>query len=98
MAFSGDLGMEIDLAAVPVGEAMIRNDSLLFSESNSRFLVEVHPDRDEEFRRAVEDVPHARVGRVTEKGRFLVRGARGESVVDLEIDALRQAWQAPFRW
>ncbi|MDD5154803.1 MAG: AIR synthase-related protein, partial [Desulfovibrionales bacterium] len=47
-AFSGGLGMKIDLAAVP-GEDIKRDDFLLFSESQSRFVVTVHPDREEAF-------------------------------------------------
>ena len=40
MAFAGGYGLEIDLGKVP-GKDLIRNDTVLFSESNSRFLIEV---------------------------------------------------------
>ena len=40
MAFAGGYGLEIDLSKVP-GKELTRNDFVLFSESNSRFLIEV---------------------------------------------------------
>ena len=40
MAFAGGYGLEIDLGKVPRKE-LERNDFVLFSESNSRFLLEV---------------------------------------------------------
>ena len=42
-AFAGGLGLEIDLGAVPA-EGITRNDALLFSESQSRFVVTVSPE------------------------------------------------------
>ena len=40
MAFAGGYGLELDLAKVPSKE-LTRSDFVLFSESNSRFLIEV---------------------------------------------------------
>ena len=42
-AFAGALGMEVDLRKVP-SSGVDRNDFLLFSESQSRFVVTVHPE------------------------------------------------------
>ena len=39
MAFAGGLGAVVSLKDVPLGEPMGRDDLVLFSESNSRFLV-----------------------------------------------------------
>jgi len=49
MSFSGEKGAEIDLSKVPLGESIERNDFILFSESNSRFIVEVKPQYQERF-------------------------------------------------
>ncbi len=43
MAFAGGLGATIYLKSVPRTGPIYRNDYILFSESNSRFLVEVAP-------------------------------------------------------
>jgi len=49
MSFSSGYGMALHLENVPRTEKMSRNDFLLFSESNSRFLVEVPQKRREDF-------------------------------------------------
>ncbi|MBN1851267.1 MAG: hypothetical protein JW829_01030, partial [Pirellulales bacterium] len=65
MCFAGGYGAEIDLAAVPHPEDAGHTIVLLFSESNSRFLCEVPPDRADAFEKRLADIPHARVGYVT---------------------------------
>ena len=55
----GGFGVRIDPAQAPVGEAIERTDVVLFSESPSRFLLEVAPDTDLQL-----DVPHAAIGEV----------------------------------
>jgi phosphoribosylformylglycinamidine synthase II len=91
MAFAGGFGLELDLKAVPSKQAA-RNDFLLFSESNSRFLIEVAPqDRD-----GFEDLMRnsvAQIGEVTEAERLRVHGLNGGLIVDAELSKLRAAWK-----
>ncbi|MBI3272626.1 MAG: phosphoribosylformylglycinamidine synthase [Planctomycetes bacterium] len=49
MAFAGDQGLEMELASVPSAVDAQRDDILLFSESNTRFLVEVSPESQKAF-------------------------------------------------
>ncbi|MBI5365925.1 MAG: hypothetical protein HZA54_02710, partial [Planctomycetes bacterium] len=49
MAFAGGLGLEVELSLVPAPMDAHRDDILLFSESNTRFLVEVAGERQREF-------------------------------------------------
>ena len=53
MAFASGLGLEINLQMVPVKD-VARNDFVLFSESNSRFLIEVAQRGQRRLRRAYE--------------------------------------------
>jgi len=64
MAIAGRLGLDLDPARAPVTEPLSEAE-LLFSESPSRFLVEVDPDHEAEFAALFEGLPVARVGRVT---------------------------------
>ena len=64
MAIGGKLGVRIDLDAVP-GAAGLRPEQVLFSESQSRFLLEVPPDRLADLQANLRDVPFAVVGQVT---------------------------------
>ncbi|RJS90473.1 phosphoribosylformylglycinamidine synthase subunit PurL [Candidatus Bathyarchaeota archaeon] len=96
MAFSGGLGLEVDLGAVRVSSPM-RDDLLLFSESNSRFLVEVSPDNASEFERVMEGVIFSRVGRVLEERRVRFYGSAGRLVVDASLSDLLEAWRSTLR-
>jgi phosphoribosylformylglycinamidine synthase II len=98
MAFAGGLGMTVDLKKVPLGENIDRDDFILFSESNTRFIAEVAPDKQKAFEAALAGVRYAEVGRVTDDGTFEVRGLGGGTVLSAGIDELKEAWQKPLRW
>lgn len=53
MAFAGGLGMQLSLMNVPRDADIQTDDVLLFSESNSRFIVEVTPEKQEAFERCM---------------------------------------------
>jgi phosphoribosylformylglycinamidine synthase len=92
MAFSGGYGVEIDLARVPVRD-IIRNDFILFSESNGRFLVEVSEKSREEFESIMRGTPYGLIGIVTQSQHFCIRGLKGETVIDVSIRELMQSWK-----
>ncbi|MFC2008980.1 phosphoribosylformylglycinamidine synthase subunit PurL, partial [Chloroflexota bacterium] len=98
MAFAGNLGMSLDLGKVPLGEEICRDDVVLFSESNSRFLVEVPEANTREFEAALADVRCARIGTVTATQVLSVAGIDGASVIDTDIQTLRDAWTRPLDW
>ncbi len=85
-ALGGDLGAEIDLAAVPQ-DGKLSADALLFSESNSRFIVTCAPERAAELEAVFTGQACARVGVVG--GTRLKLGA----VVEAELPALRKAFK-----
>jgi phosphoribosylformylglycinamidine synthase len=98
MAFAGGLGMTLELDKVPLGEPIARNDSILLSESNTRFLVEVAPGDSQRFEQAMSGAEFAAIGRVTKSDRFEVYGINGERVVSVPLAELKEAWQKPLRW
>jgi len=98
MAFAGGLGMVIHLGQVPLGEAMNRDDYVLFSESNTRFLVEIAPEDRHQFEGMMDGVDFAAIGQVTNKERLEAYGLNGEIVLSASIAELKEAWQRPLRW
>jgi phosphoribosylformylglycinamidine synthase len=98
MALAGGLGMVIHLGQVPLGEAMNRDDYVLFSESNTRFLVEVAPEDRQQFEVMMTGIDFAVIGQVTSKGRLEVYGLNKEIVLSALITELKEAWQRPLRW
>ncbi len=98
MAFSGNLGMDLFLKEVPYKGNFPKNDFILFSESNSRFLVEVPKSKQKAFERALGGASFGLIGCVNNTNDFNVYGLDGEFCIQASIDNLKQAWQAPLKW
>ncbi|MFH5804082.1 phosphoribosylformylglycinamidine synthase subunit PurL, partial [Alienimonas sp. DA493] len=95
MAFAGGLGAELSVADLTSGDAGLSAAAALFSESNTRFLVEVPADRAADFKRHLTGVPHVKLGAVTGGDRLVLRGADGP-LVDAALVDLKAAWQSTF--
>jgi phosphoribosylformylglycinamidine synthase len=94
MAFAGGLGVEMNLALVQA-QGALDDATLLFSESNSRFLVEVEPSKEQAFVEAVGDeVPMSKAGRVLKDPVLLVNGRAGKPVIELRTQDLAAAWRS----
>jgi phosphoribosylformylglycinamidine synthase II len=95
MCFAGAVGAKVSLDKVIGSQRFKRDDFLLFSESNSRFLCEV-PARE---RDALEKltaglrVPCRSIGRTREEPELLVQGLRGDEVVRLSLSEAETAWR-----
>jgi len=98
MAFSGGLGMEIFLKKVPYAASNKRDDYILFSESNTRFIVEVDPANWKKFETVMKNAPISLIGKTTPGKYFVVYGLNGRRVADCDINELKAAWQAPLKW
>ena len=96
MAFSGGYGMSLSLDGIPIGEEIKAYDVLLFSESNSRFLVEIEPQHRHTFESHMAGVPIGCLGTVSDTPEFVIKGKNGRSIVETSIDILKSAWQAPL--
>jgi phosphoribosylformylglycinamidine synthase len=98
-AFAGDLGLELDLAAVPAedGPGCDRDALRLFSESCTRFLVEVPPEHAQAFARRFAGLPCAAVGAVTADGVLRVRGVGGGALCAVPVQELRASFQGGFQ-
>lgn len=98
MAFAGACGIEADLRGLPAGDDCAKTESLLFSESNSRYLVEVEPQNFDAFAKLMLNIPFGQVGEVIEDKKLLVRDRKQQTVIDVQLDALKAAWQEPLAW
>ena len=96
MALSGGYGIELNLKNVPKSNDLRRNDHVLFSESNSRFLVEVAEKNREDFEKLMEGNIFSAVGRVKKRDILSVNGINGEQIVDVRLTGLRNAWKRAF--
>ena len=72
----------------------MNHDSIaLFSESPTRFLLEVRPEFVEKITLLFDGLPLTAIGAVEANPRVLVRGLFGSSAIDATVEGLRSAWQ-----
>jgi phosphoribosylformylglycinamidine synthase II len=95
MALAGGYGIEVDLRKIP-RKAVDRDDFVLLSESNSRFLVEIPEKAKSEFETLMKGKVCAEIGKATKNPRFTVRGLNGAVKVDASLNDLRKSWKATF--
>jgi len=95
-AFAGGLGVEADLSSVPAA-GIFRDDFLLFSESQSRFIVSISEDNLEKFKTLFRKIEFAVIGKVRVDEKFLIRGMNNNTIIDTDIKSLMDAWQLPFK-
>jgi len=96
MAFAGGYGLDVWLSNVPRSRDIQRDDFALFSESNSRFLVEVPEKVGERFDAILRGVPCSLVGRVKKEESLSIYGLDGTRVVEARLSDLLHAWKRPF--
>ena len=94
-AFAGMLGMEIDLRKVPA-TGVDRDDVLLFSETQSRFVVTISPDKKGAFEEVFGGIVHGLLGEVTADPVFKVIGLSGREIIRADIKELKEAWKRPL--
>jgi phosphoribosylformylglycinamidine synthase len=92
MAFAGGHGVEMDLVDVPARNSN-RNDFILFSESNSRFLLEVSQKARKDFEALMKGTAFSQIGRVTKSASLCVRGLSGKTIIDASLGDLFRSWK-----
>ena len=97
MAFAGELGAEVFLKEAPF-QTQSPSDVILFSESNTRFIVEVKKKDKKRFESIMKGVPIGLVGCLSDKKDLKIYGIDGKKVVDANVGRLKEAWQKPLRW
>ncbi len=93
MALGGGLGLEVNLGNVPHAPDVDRADTLAFSESLARFIVEVKPDDAPAFEAMMAGLPVAQVGSVRGDERVVFNDLDGQSVIETNLKALEHAWR-----
>lgn len=96
MAFAGDLGATLDLSDL-ASSTGLPEASLLFSESNTRFLIEVAAENVDEVSGKFGARLASALGEVVETRSFTVKSSAG-TVLAEDIDVLRTTWKTPIKW
>jgi phosphoribosylformylglycinamidine synthase II len=98
IAFAGGLGIEADLRGLPTSIDCNRPDTQLFSESNSRYIVEVEPENYNDFAKLMLNLPFGQIGKVNDESKLIIKDQNNKTIIDVEIKTLKQAWQKTFDW
>ncbi len=95
MCFAGAIGARIALDKVAGSQRFKRDDFLLFSESNSRFLCEVPLRQRDVFEGLAAGlrIPCRVIGRTIPEPDLIVDGLRGDRVVRLSASEAESAWR-----
>ncbi|GIK36444.1 MAG: phosphoribosylformylglycinamidine synthase subunit PurL [Chloroflexota bacterium] len=96
MALGGGLGIELNLGDVPHAPDVDRVDTLAFSESLARFIVEVKPDDAPAFEAVMAGCPVAQVGSVREDERVLFYSSNNQPAIETDLKAVEHAWRGHF--
>ncbi len=96
MAFAGGFGATTILDNVPTGGKITRNDTILFSESNSRLLIEVDARHQQAFEHLMKGSAIGMIGRVLEEPQLFVYGLKDDLCIMADVNVLKKAWQKPL--
>ena len=94
MCLAGGAGATVDLRKIVFPAPMQRNDFVLFSESNSRFLVEVPISLEQKFAALMGGLPCSLIGRTTRQRPLCITGLAGKEIVRAGPAELGRAWRA----
>jgi phosphoribosylformylglycinamidine synthase subunit PurSL len=93
MAFAGNIGAYISaLSEMGFGDA-----TALFSESPSRFIIEVTPEKLGLLLKLFGKLPIKEIGTTCKEPRLRIAGASGEWVIWESLANFKEAWQEPLR-
>ncbi len=94
MAIAGQLGCEVDLRKLDLVN-IDRNDSVLFSESQSRFIVTVNSNKQNDFESMIPDAKL--IGQVRNDKKILITGLQGGQIVDLTVELAENSYKKTFK-
>ena len=99
MSFAGGLGLKLD--ATQVSHDLSDDDanvaaSILFAESNSRFLCEVAPEHCSNFEKLMGDLA-SEIGEVIDNDQLEILMGK-QTLLAASLSDMKTAWQTPLKW
>ena len=94
-SFAGELGVEVDLAAVPAAAGS--DAAVLFAESNGRLLATTSPENRGELEACMKGCSFACIGTVLQQPEIRIRGRSAEMLTECGLAELKGAWKERTR-
>ena len=96
-AFSGNLGMKIDLSKLDSENCLTKDFLALFSESASRIVVTVAKKNRKKFGGIFREQSCSLIGTTTQKPLLEITGMNGKKLISLPLGKMKTEWQKQFR-
>jgi phosphoribosylformylglycinamidine synthase len=96
MAIAGQKGVELNIDKIPLQEKGMSAEKIFYSETQSRFVVTVNPERAEEFEKMMAGFVFARIGQVSGDEVFRVND-KAHRIIDTNVDRLDFIYRKRFR-
>jgi phosphoribosylformylglycinamidine synthase len=93
VAVGGRLGLSINLDAIPADDSLSPHE-LLFSESNSRFILTAAQEDAEKIEKILDGIPFSKVGKVTDNGELTLKSR--DFHLNLLVDELARRYKTPL--
>jgi phosphoribosylformylglycinamidine synthase subunit PurSL len=99
MAFAGGIGLDIDLEHMPA-MSVLDDGSACFSETPSRYLLEVAPSQVDQVIKSLKaaGVAFGQLGRFSAHQKLNVRCSQYGKIAEFTLEELKATWQAPLDW
>jgi len=94
-AMGGMLGIDVWLESLP--GTLSREDVALFSESQGRILATIHPNKRKSFEDLMRGIPLAQIGTVREDDLIIMKGLRGNVIINTALQGALQSYKSTFR-
>ena len=93
MAIGGNIGIDVDITNIAHNLSV---DETLFSESNTRWILEIKADHEHDFERLLrkQNTSFVKIGKT--KGTKLRISDKGKTVIDLSIETIQNIWKQPI--
>lgn len=98
MTLAGQLGADLDLRGLQEQADLADPAVALFSESNTRFLVEIEPANQQAFETLFKGLPLVQLGTVSSGETLTITSGAGKPLVSQTWKALKKAWQSGMDW
>ncbi|VTR99122.1 phosphoribosylformylglycinamidine synthase ii : Phosphoribosylformylglycinamidine synthase subunit PurL OS=Pirellula staleyi (strain ATCC 27377 / DSM 6068 / ICPB 4128) GN=purL PE=3 SV=1: AIRS: AIRS_C: AIRS: AIRS_C [Tuwongella immobilis] len=98
MAFAGEIGVDVTSLDAITGPEPLSDIVRLYSESPTRFVVEVPEERAAAFEQLLAGIPLAKIGVTVKEPRLRIADSNGEWLIWAKLSELKDAWQKPLAW
>ncbi|MEK7126508.1 MAG: AIR synthase-related protein [Patescibacteria group bacterium] len=98
-AIAGQLGMNIDLSQIPISkdlQKLKRTDYILFSETQSLFIVTINPKRKKEFEKHFNGINFAQIGTITKDKNFIIKN-NNKQIIKTNLSTLDEYYRKTFK-